>query len=109
MISGKLLRIFVDEDDRFAGRPLHLAIVDELRSAGFSGATVLKGIEGFGPTRRLRAARAIDSAAGMPVLIEVIEDEDKIVAFLPKLEAIVTSGLLTLETIHAMRVTGQAR
>ena len=109
MISGKLLRIFVDEDDRIAGRPSHLAIVDELRSAGFSGATVRKGIEGFGPSRRLRAARAIDSAAGLPVLIEVIDDEAKIAAFLPKLEAIVTSGLLTLETIHVTRVAGEAR
>ncbi len=105
MIAGKLLRIFLDEDDRIEGRPLHLAIVDELRLAGFTGATVLKGIEGFGGSRRIRAARAPDLALGLPVLIEVIEGEAKIAAFLPKLEAMMTGGLLTLETIQLIHVT----
>lgn len=109
MIAGKLLRIFLDEDDRIDGRPLHLAIVEALKASGFAGATVLKGIEGFGASRRVRAARAPDQAAGLPVLIEVIEAEAKIAEFLPTLQALMTGGLLTLETIHLIHVTGGAR
>lgn len=100
MTSAKLLRIFLDEDDRIGGRPLHLAIVDALLSSGFAGATTRKAIEGFGASRRIRAARAHDHATGMPILIEVIEDESKLAAFLPTLEAMMMGGLLTLETIQ---------
>ena len=103
-LFGKLLRVFVDEDDRLDGRPLHLAIVEALQAAGFSGATVLKGIEGFGYSRKVRAAHAIDQALGMPVLIEVIDDEDKIAAFVPTLTAMMTSGLITLERIELIHV-----
>jgi len=108
-LTGKLLRIFVDEDDRIDGRPLHLAIVDALRSAGFSGATVLKGIEGFGASRRVRAARAIDQAAGLPVLIEVIDEEARVLEFLPTLNFLMTGGLITLEKIEVMHVMGGSR
>jgi uncharacterized protein len=109
LIAGKLLRIFLDEDDRIDGRPLHLAIIDALVSAGFSSATALKGIEGFGASGRLRAARAVEQSAGLPVLIEVIEEESKVVAFLPMLEAMMSGGLLTLETIQTIHVTGGGR
>jgi uncharacterized protein len=103
--EGKLLRVFVDEDDRYEGRPLHLAIVDALRSAGFTGATVLKGVEGFGTSNRLRAARAPDQATGLPVLIEVIDDETRIVQFLPVLKAMMQSGLVTLEKLQLLRLS----
>ena len=103
-VIGKLLRIFVDEDDRINGRPAHLAIVEAMVAFGFSGATVLKGIEGFGRSRRLRAARAMDQAMGLPVLIEVIDDEVRIAAFLPKLESLMHGGLVTLERIESIHV-----
>jgi PII-like signaling protein len=105
VIAGKLLRIFIDEDDRVDGGPLHLAVVEALRSAGFNGATALKGIEGFGRSRRVRSARTADLAISLPVLIEVIEGEGKIDAFLPTLEAMMTGGLVTLETIQLIHVT----
>jgi len=108
-LAGKLLRIFVDEDDRIDGRPLHLAIIDALQSAGFSGATVLKGIDGFGASRRVRSARAIDRAAGLPVLIEVIDDEARVMEFLPTLKVLMTGGLITLEKIEVMHVIRGSR
>jgi uncharacterized protein len=104
-IKGKLLRIFVDEDDRYEGRPLYMAIVDALKTAGFTGATVLKGIEGFGSHNALHAARTFDMSTNLPILIEVIEEEAKVLAFIPTLREMIDEGLLTLETLELMRVT----
>jgi PII-like signaling protein len=104
-ITGKLLRIFVDEDDRYEGRPLYMAIVDALKAAGFTGATVLKGIEGYGIHKMVHAARTFDMSTNLPILIEVIEEEAKIVAFLPALRAMVSEGLITLENLELMRIS----
>jgi PII-like signaling protein len=104
-ITGKLLRIFVDEEARFKGRPLYAAIVEALKDAGFAGATVLKGIEGFGPHHAVRSARAVDFSANLPVLIEVFEEEQKVLAFIPKLQEMIGEGLLTLENVQVARWT----
>ena len=98
-----LMRIFVDEDDRFDKRPLYMAIVDELRRNGFAGATVLKGIEGFGSHRELHAARSFDLSTNLPVLVEVAAPEAEINAMIPKLREMIPEGLITLERI-AMRL-----
>lgn len=94
-----LMRIFVDEADRSGKRPLYAAIVEELRRNGFSGATVLKGIEGFGAHREIHAARSVDFASNLPVVIEVADEEDKIRAIVPVLSAMIPEGLITLERI----------
>jgi PII-like signaling protein len=101
---GTLLRIFIDESDRREGRPLHTAIVEALRAAGFVGATVLKGIEGYGPRKAVHSARAADLLIGLPVLIEVIEEEKKILSFLPHLREMIQTGLLTLEKVSLVRL-----
>lgn len=98
--AGKLLRIFVDEDERRRGKPLYAAIVDELKAAGFTGATVLKGIEGFGPHHTVRSARAIDFSTNLPVLVEVFENEAKVLAFIPALREMIGEGLITLENVQ---------
>lgn len=103
--TGKLLRIFIDEDERYGGKPLYAAIVDELKSAGFSGATVLKGIEGFGPHHVVRSARAIDFATNLPVLLEVFEREEKVLAIIPKLREMISEGLITLENVQIARLS----
>lgn len=105
MQSGKLLRIFVDEEDRWHGQPLYTAIVEALRKNGFIGATVVKGVEGFGSHGMLHSARVFDFSTNLPILIEVIEDETKIMAFLPTLQEMVTEGLITLETVQLLRFT----
>jgi len=102
--TGKLLRIFINEADRWHGRPLSTAIVEALRGAGFVGATVLKGIEGYGVHRTLHSARVVDFSTNLPILIEVIEEESKIAAFLPMLKEMVAEGLLTLENVQIIRV-----
>jgi uncharacterized protein len=101
--SATLMRIFVDEGDRFDKRPLYMAIVDELRRNGFEGATVLKGIEGFGSHRELHAARSFDLSTNLPVLVEVAASEADIHAMIPRLREMIPEGLITLERI-AMRL-----
>jgi PII-like signaling protein len=106
MTSGKLLRIFVNEGARSSGKPLYAAIVEELQHAGFAGATVLKGIEGFGHSRRVHSARAFDFSTNLPVLIEVFEEQEKVFAFMPRLREIMHEGLITLENVQLMRISG---
>ncbi|HUA08887.1 MAG TPA: DUF190 domain-containing protein [Candidatus Acidoferrales bacterium] len=99
------MRIFVDEDDRFEGKPLYMAIVDALKAAGFTGATVLKGIEGYGLHKTVHAARTFDLSTNLPILIEVIEEEARVEAFLPQLQSMIAGGLITLENIELLRVS----
>jgi uncharacterized protein len=103
--TGKLLRIFVDEDDRYDGKPLYMAIVEALKAAGFTGATVLKGIEGYGVNKTVHAARTFDVSTNLPILIEVIEEESKVIAFLPMLRAMISEGLITLENLELLRIS----
>jgi uncharacterized protein len=100
--SGKLLRIFVGESDRWGYQPLYTAIVEAARKAGLSGATVFKGIEGFGGHSVVHAARIFDLSSDLPVLIEIVDSEDRIRDFLPQLDGMVKEGLLTLETVEVI-------
>jgi uncharacterized protein len=97
--SGKLLRIFIGETDTWHGKPLYEAIVRRLREEGLAGATVLRGIEGFGAHSRLHTARILRLSEDLPLVIEVVDTEDKIQAILPVLDEMVTEGLVTLETV----------
>lgn len=101
--TGKLLRIFIGESDRHGGQPLYTAIVERARRAGLSGATVFKGIEGFGGHSVVHAARIFDLSTDLPVLIEIVDTEEKIEAFLPALDEIVHEGLITMENVQVIR------
>ncbi len=103
MSSGKLLRIFIGESDRHGAQPLHTAIVEAARAARLSGATVFKGIEGFGARSVVHAARVFDLSTDLPVLIEIVDSEENIRAFIPRLDAMVQDGLITLETVEVIR------
>jgi PII-like signaling protein len=96
------MRVFVDESDRKGGTPLYMAVVERLREVGCAGATVLKGIEGFGAHRELHAERALDFSNDMPVLIEVIEAEERIESVVASVREFVAEGLITLERIHVV-------
>ncbi|MBV9272175.1 MAG: DUF190 domain-containing protein [Candidatus Eremiobacteraeota bacterium] len=101
--TGKLLRVFIGESDRHGAQPLYAAIVEAARAAGLSGATVFKGIEGFGGHSVVHAARVFDLSSDLPVLIEIVDTEQKIRGFLPTLDTLVTEGLVTLESIEVLR------
>ncbi|MEO9262972.1 MAG: DUF190 domain-containing protein [Candidatus Baltobacteraceae bacterium] len=101
--AGKLLRIFVGESDRHGGEPVYTAIVERARSEGLSGATVFKGIEGFGGHSVVHAARVFDLSTDLPVLIEIVDTQEKIAAFIPILDGYITDGMVTLESVEIIR------
>lgn len=103
--SGKLLRIFVGESDRHGMQPLYTAIVEAARAAGLSGATVFKGIEGFGARSVVHAARVFDLSTDLPILIELVDTEEKVRGFIPMLDSMVRDGMITLETVEVVRYT----
>jgi PII-like signaling protein len=103
-LSGpaKLLRIHVGEADRYEGRPLHLALVEFFRARGIAGATVLRGIEGYGTHAIVHAVRIFELSSDLPMVVEVIDEEARIRAILPEVRAMVREGLITLETVEVV-------
>jgi PII-like signaling protein len=100
--EGKLLRIFVGEADRWHGQPLYEAIVLEARKRGLAGATVIKGIMGFGAHSRIHTAKLLELSQDLPIVIEIVDAPDKIEAFMPDLEEMVGDGLITLERAEVL-------
>jgi PII-like signaling protein len=95
-----LLRIFIGEEDKADGRPLYEAIVLKAREMQIAGATVLRGAMGFGHSSRLHTAKILRLSEDLPLLIEIVDSEEKIDGFLPALDGMMTSGLVTLEKIQ---------
>jgi PII-like signaling protein len=104
--EGKLLRIFVGEADRWHGRPLYEAIVEEARKRGLAGATVWKGSMGFGAHSRLHTSKILRLSEDLPVVIEIVDASDRIQAFLPQLDEMVQEGLVTLERAEVILYRG---
>lgn len=100
--AGQLLRIFIDHDDRWHGRPLYTAIVEMLRKNKIAGATVFDAIEGYGAHDEVHVAK-IFSRAKLPVLIEVVDDPDAIARIMPSLNAMLSEGMVTLEQVRYVR------
>ena len=98
--EGKLLRVFVGESDRWHGKPLYQAIVERVRTEGLAGATVLRGIEGFGADSRLHTARILRLSEDLPVVIEIVDSAEQIERILPILDEMVGEGMLTLERVQ---------
>lgn len=105
--QGKLLRIFIGESDTWHGKPLYQAIVHRVREQGLAGATVLRGIEGFGASSRIHTARILRLSEDLPLVIEVVDAEEKINALIPILDEMIAEGLVTVEKVEV--VTYRAR
>jgi len=101
--EAKLLRIFIGESDRWAGVPLYEAIVSKAREMHLAGATVLRGPMGFGAHSRLHTTKILRLSQDLPFVIEIVDTEEKISAFLPHIDEMVTEGLVTLETVHVIK------
>lgn len=95
--EGQLLRVFIGESDRWEGQPLYEAIVQAARAQGLAGATVFKGVEGFGAHSRVHTTRILRLSQDLPVLVEIVDTEEKVQAFLPTLDTMVREGLVTVE------------
>jgi uncharacterized protein len=100
--DAKLLRIFVGENDKVDGRPLYEAIILRAREAHLAGATVLRGPMGFGHSCLLHTTKILRLADNLPIVIEIVDSEAKIDAFLPTLDAMMTGGLITLEKVQVL-------
>lgn len=103
--DGKLLRIFVDEEARAGAQPLYTAIVEFLRKKGVAGATVFRGIEGYGSRQEIHIAKVFAWVPNLPIVIEVVEDWSVIGALLPDLRRMVGGGLLTVEAAQYLRLS----
>ena len=98
-----LLRIFIGEDDRADGQPLYEAIVMKARELHLAGATVLRGPMGFGRSSRLHTAKILRLSEDLPVVVEIVDAEDRIEALLEAIGPLIGSGLVTLEKVQVLR------
>ncbi|WP_050421124.1 DUF190 domain-containing protein [Bradyrhizobium tropiciagri] len=103
-----LLRIFIGEDDQCNGSPLYEAIVLKAREQHLAGATVLRGPMGFGKSSRLHTTKILRLSEDLPLVIEIVDSEENINGFLPVLDGIMTSGLITLEKVQVLRYGEEA-
>ena len=98
--QGALLRIFIGESDRHEGMPLYEWIVRQARTRGLAGATVLRGLEGFGAHSRIHTAKILRLSTDLPLVIEIVDTREKIEAFLPAIDGAIREGLATLEKVE---------
>jgi PII-like signaling protein len=98
--EGSLLRIFIGESDRYAGMLLYEWIVRTARERGLAGATVLRGVEGFGARSRVRTAKILDLSTDLPIVVEIVDTAEKIEAFLPVIDVAIRDGLATMERVQ---------
>ena len=104
--QGELLRIFIGESDRWERKPLYEAIVLAAREADLAGATVLRGVMGYGRHSRVHTAKILRLSEDLPIVIEIADRTKKIEAFLPTVDRMVTEGLVTLETVRVLKYRG---
>ena len=98
--DGKLLRIFIGESDKYKGQPLYEWIVLKARDRGMAGATVLRGLEGFGAHSRLHTAKILRLSSDLPIVVEIVDTENKIESFLPLIDDAIGEGLATVERVE---------
>ena len=104
--DGMLLRIFIGESDRWHGRPLYEAIVATAREAGLAGATVLRGVEGFGADSHLHTARILRLSEDLPIVVEIVDTTENIERILPRLDEMIGEGMVTTEKVHVVTYRG---
>jgi hypothetical protein len=107
--EGKLLRIFLGEADRVDGKPLYEVIVIKAREHGLAGATVLRGVEGFGARSRIHTAKILRLSEDLPIVVEIVDVEEKITSFMPTVDDLFqrsgSGGMVTLERAEIIRYT----
>jgi len=104
-----LMRIFIGESDRHGHRPLHEALVELLRKEGFAGATVLRGVSGFGAHSVYHTQKLLDLSADLPLVVEVVDSQERIDAVMPAIDAMMGGGMITLEKATVIRYSHDPR
>jgi uncharacterized protein len=98
--EGQLLRIFIGESDKWEGKPLYEALVLKAREMGLAGATMLRGLMGYGAASRVHTAKILRLSENLPVIVEIVDSQEKIASFLPMIDEMVKEGLVTLERVQ---------
>lgn len=101
--EGQLLRIFIGESDRWHGKPLYEAIILKAREMGIAGATMLRGLMGFGAASRIHTAKILRLSQDMPIVIEIVDSADKIDSLLPVVDEMVQEGMVTVEKVRVIQ------
>lgn len=109
--EARLLRVFIGESDKFEGRPLYQAIVEKAREHELAGATVLRGYLGYGANSRIHSARIMRLSEDLPMVIEIVDEPERIAAFATELDDMIQEGLVTMERVQVIiyRHDSQAR
>lgn len=102
LTEAKLLRIFIGESDKYGGRPLYQVIVERARERELAGATVLHGVLGFGANSRIHTAKILRLSEDLPVVIEIVDEPERIAAFVAELDGLIREGLVTLEKVEVI-------
>jgi PII-like signaling protein len=110
-LHGPALRltVFVGEDDQWHHRPLYHEIVRRAHDAGLAGASVLRGIEGYGASSRIHTTRLLSLSEDLPIAVVIVDTEPQIRAFLPQLDELVTEGLVIIDPVEVIRYVGRDR
>lgn len=95
--EGQLLRIFIGESDKWEGKPLYEALIFKARETGLAGATMLRGLMGYGAASRVHTAKILRLSEDLPVIVEIVDSPERIASFLPTIDEMVQEGLVTLE------------
>lgn len=100
--EAKLLRIFIGESDKYQGRPLYQAIVERARQLELAGATVLRGYLGYGANSRIHSARIMRLSEDLPMVIEIVDEPERVAAFAAELDGMIKEGLVTMEKVEVV-------
>lgn len=107
--DAKLLRIFIGEEDKYNGKPLYEAIVQSALDEKLAGATVIKGIISYGCSTHIHTSKIVDLGEDLPLVVEIVDSEQNIQKFLPKLDQMITSGLVTIENANVIVYKGKPK
>ena len=105
--TARRLTIFIGEEDRYDHKPLATEIVHRAQQAGLAGATVLRGIEGFGASNHVHTTRILSLSNDLPIVVVIVDDAERIQAFLPELDQLVTEGLVILDDVQVVKYVGR--
>lgn len=100
--EGEVLRVFIGESDRYGHRPLYEAIVNEARKRRMAGATVLRGMLGFGAHSRVHTAKILCLSQDLPIVVEIVDTPERIAGLLPVIDGMMREGLITIEKVHVL-------
>jgi PII-like signaling protein len=107
--EGKLLRIFIGESDHYDGKPLYQALVERARSEGLAGATVIRGIEGYGASSHVHTSRILRLSEDLPIIIEIVDTAENVERILPMVDEMVGDGMVTVERVEVLTYRAQGR